>query len=159
MTEQNLTQDQLDGSCWLLFSNTRGCGGGEDSPPSSNCSRKYTDDSARTAAADAANSSRRTAAMARGEYRAKVSRASAARRGRGFLPCAPRCCEVTVDKTPRRRRRGSPLGSEQMSESDWLAAASVSGASVTALANQRTEKAISGVASLRSQQEETTRWA
>lgn len=29
-------------------------------------------------------------------------------------------------QTPKRRRRGSPLGSEQMSESDWFAALSLS---------------------------------
>lgn len=44
-------------------------------------------------------------------------------------------------QTPKRRRGGSPLGSEQMSEFDWFTALSLSGASVTALANQKTGNA------------------
>lgn len=96
------------------------------SPPSSNCSRKYTDDSARTDAADTANRSRHTAVMATqaaASYEKRleevntegnsVAAVRSEKRPRVLLS-APRCGEVTVDTNAETKppRFSSRLGTD-----------------------------------------------
>lgn len=80
---------------------------------------------------------------------------SSARGGRGSAVCSPVQWGYS-GQTPK-RRRGSPLGSEQMSEYDWFSALTLNRGSVTVSANQRAGNAFSAVANLCGQWQQTTR--
>lgn len=80
---------------------------------------------------------------------------SSVRGGRGSAVCSPVQWGYS-GQTPK-RRRGSPLGSEQMSESDWFSALTLNRGSVTVSANQRAGNAFSAVANLCGQWQQTTR--